>query len=132
MTEIQAQPVPLSSRTPDRVVQWRVQLDNYDPPREFAAGVADWYDARDDHPRTPTIVLRNAGDLKAALRAVYLIDTGSSVTAWYTAGWNAQQTDIYLQPFPLSVGTRPDNGRPVDMSGWALGPRLSYHLKVTE
>jgi hypothetical protein len=37
---------------------------------------------------------------------------------------------IFLAPFPVNGGLRPDTGRPVDMSNWMIGPRRTYHLKV--
>ena len=67
---------------------------------------------------------------KEARKAIYVLDFGNRVEVRYVTGWN--HGDIFLQPFPLSQGTRPDNGRPVDMSGWMLGPRRAFHLKLKE
>lgn len=66
---------------------------------------------------------------------MYLIDDGATVFVYYVAGWSHGDSItpriLMLHPFPLSVGTRPDNGRPIDMSTWMLGPRRAYHLKVS-
>lgn len=82
-----------------------------------------------DAPLTESFVLSGYGqDLKDDAKAVYLWDDGTRVLPLYVAGWTS--TELILKPLPLSVGTRPD-GRPVDMSGWALTPTRVYHLKVT-
>jgi hypothetical protein len=60
----------------------------------------------------------------------HTFDDGHDVTPLYVTGWQ-EDGNTFLRRFPLSEGTRPDNGRPVDMSGWALGPRRAYHLKAT-
>jgi len=101
-------------------------MDNYDPPRETRALSATVYAATDVHPET---VALDASSLRDSTRAVYLLDDGATVRPHYVAGWDKAGM-LWLQPFPLSQGTRPDNGRPVDMSSWAIGPRRCYHVKI--
>lgn len=128
--------------------RYRVELDNYSPvPRSEGSGIIERYDLTDGRP--VTYVIETCDGMRDATRAVFLFDDGARVVPLYVAGWNAAPGIdvslsgderaavsatprlVYLHPFPLSSGTRPDNGRPVDMSGWALGPRRAYHLKVT-
>lgn len=105
--------------------------DNYEVPRGHLYGtlVTDQgYDGKSD-------VLIFEGTVKDAHKAIYVLDFGTRVEVRYVAGWNGngggKADRIFLQPFPLSVGTRSD-GRPIDMSGWTLGPRRAYHLKLKE
>ena len=104
-----------------------VALDNHEPTRDFARIFGEVYAANDTAPQT--VVLTPGADLKDAHRAVYLLDDGQTIRPHYVAGWNREDTTIYLHPFPTSTGTRPD-GRPVDMSNWFLGPRRAYHVKL--
>lgn len=62
---------------------------------------------------------------------IFVLDFGDRVEVRYMAGWSAANKQVFLQPFPLSVGERPD-GRPIDMSTWMLGPRRAFHLKLTK
>jgi hypothetical protein len=109
--------------------------DNYEPSRSLIVGVAAAYPSTSD-PTQETLVLFDAlTKFKAPTNAVYLIDDGDKVESWYVAGWQPAAWSefkdcVFLQRFPLSQGVRPDNGQPVDMSRWMLGPRVAYHLKV--
>jgi hypothetical protein len=112
--------------------RWWCALDNYEPRRAEMDGTLE----RSTHAVTgnDTIVILPPLGLKDSTNAVYLIDDGETVTAWYVAGWNPKDPGLILNPFPVNPGgerTRPDNGRPVDYSAWSLGPRRAYHLKVT-
>ena len=115
-----------------------VALDNHTPTRNVANVAATIHAADPDSGRPQTVRLAAHG-LKDMHRAVYLLDDGQTIRPHYVAGW--ANTDprsdvtttldvVYLHPFPTSTGTRPDNGRPVDMSTWALGPRRAYHVKL--
>lgn len=106
--------------------------DNYEVPRGHLYGtlVTDQgYNGRSD-------ILTFDSAVKDAHKAIYVLDFGTRVEVRYVAGWNGNGEGktyrIFLQPFPLSEGTRPDNGRPIDMSGWMLGPRKAFHLKLKE
>lgn len=85
---------------------------------------------------TDTLVILHDGDIPSAENAHYIIDDGLTVTVRYVAGWNASQLAVYLAPFPVNIDsegnviTRPDNGLPVDYSGWMLNPRRAYHVKL--
>lgn len=139
-----------------QVIQWCAAMDNYEPvPRTVAYGHAVHYSQTFN--RKPEQQHTTAGiwmpcdnvagiPLGNAIKSIALFDNGQSVQPYYCAGWNAYETDkqrdpslhfgatgpyVLWHPFPLSQGTRPDNGRPVDMSHWMLGPRRAYHFKVT-
>jgi hypothetical protein len=102
--------------------------DNYDVPRGYLRGMVDTeqgYDRKSD-------VLAFEAAPKDAHHAVYVLDFGDRVEVRYVSGWQPKGNLIYLQPFPLSVGTRPDNGRPIDMSTWMHKPRRAFHLKLKE
>jgi hypothetical protein len=111
--------------------RWQTQLDNHTYSRNFANGNGWEYDIADKDLRG--VILDDVADLRDPHKAMYLLDDGQNVRTFYVAGWNAdkQLTYLMIHPFPLSVGTRPDNGLPIDMSTWQLGPRRAYHLKVT-
>lgn len=110
--------------------RWWCALDNHEPRRAEASGTLDM----DEYPgdRGPWIVLRDTSDLREPTNAVYLVDDGATVTAWYVAGWNPRDPGVVLNPFPTNPDgrTRPDNGRVIDYSTWSLGPRRAYHLKI--
>lgn len=116
-----------------------VHADNYDPPREGYTVTAEVYAPESWRPE-PVIGL-DVTDVKDAHRAVYLIDDGDTVRPHYVGGWAAASKDseittqrdvVWLYPFPTNPDgrKRPDNGRVVDYSTWALGPRRCYHVKV--
>jgi len=140
-----------------QVIHWRTALDNHEPTREYAGGHAVMYSGtlvRGDGSRAeyPTAGIympcddASALPLGNAVKAIALFDDGQAVVPHYCAGWNPYDTDqrrdgefrfgatgpyVLWHAFPLSRGARPDNGRPVDMSSWMLGPRRAYHFKVT-
>lgn len=114
-----------------------IALDNYEPVPRTIATVQAWrYDVQPAHPapadgaRLGWILDPAIGVLRRAQASIYLMDTGTEVTVCYVAGWHPGGTHLILHPFPLSRGTRPDNGQPVDMSNWFFGPRLAYHVKL--
>jgi hypothetical protein len=106
-----------------------VELDNFRPVARETTTVRGSVHEMPGH--RETVVLSQTEGLKDPTASIYLLDDGDSVRPHYVAGWHPVTGDLYLHPFPLSQGTRPDNGRPVDMSGWALGPRRCYHLKIS-
>lgn len=141
-----------------QVIQWTCAMDNYEPfPRLILTGYAVRYSgtltrsdgSRAEHP-TAGIYMpcddANGIPLGNAIKSIALFDDGTSVAPYYCKGWNPYETDlqrtgeyhfgatgpyVLWDVFPLSQGIRPDNGRPVDMSNWMLGPRRAYHFKVT-
>jgi hypothetical protein len=124
------------------LLTYRAALDNDEPaPRVIAHGkIVRWVNS-DGVVHYQISTERAAMQADDMQRAVYLIDDGAAVSACYVcAHHNGGPSPLYpegcepfvmLAPFPLSVGTRPDNGQPVDMSGWMLGPRRAYHLKIS-
>lgn len=123
----------LSETAPTRTFRYSVALDNYSPTRDFGAGTGDLY-APDTawNGQSETIILHNVDNFGDFERTNFIVDDGESVRAFYLSGWNQPGTMIYLSPFPTNTGAiRPDNGRPVDYSQWALGPRKTFHLKIT-
>lgn len=116
--------------------RWHCAADNYDPPRNYAGGDLWFYDLGDD-PRGSGIVLDGADQLRDNGRnAVYLVDDGRTVAAYYVAAWHSEETHLILHPMPTNYDangarrTRADDGREVDYGAWTLGSRTAYHLKV--
>ena len=72
------------------------------------------------------------GEISAPERSLYIVDDGRNVAPFYVAGWrDADSPRITLHPFPTNDGRlRPDNGQPVDFTGWMLTPRRAFHLKI--
>ncbi len=122
-------------RTATESLRWSARLDNYNTPRDYAMGTGLVYAADEDGTRAETITLLGVDELRENNKAVYLLDDGKTVTVWYVAGWSSDPADrsLYLQQFPTNPDgrTRPDNGRVIDYNTWQLGPRRSYHLKIT-
>lgn len=131
-----------------QVIRYNVAMDNYELPRLIITGYAVRYSVH-VHGTVYGIYMpcddANGIPLGNALNANALFDSGQDVSAYYCAGWNPYDSErardpalhfgstgpsVLWHPFPLSAGTRPD-GRPVDMSSWMLGPRKTYHFKVT-
>lgn len=119
---------------PVRSFTYICQIDNYDPPRERVIGAAEVYLVPGTD--TESLVLLEAFEkFMDPHKSLFLVDDGQTVEPFYVTGWQLTpgaefEGCVFLRRFPLSVGTRPDNGRPIDMSGWMLGPRRCYHLKV--
>lgn len=103
------------------------RADNYTVPRGQLYGTVT---LRQGHDGKSDVLSFDAVP-KDAHKAVYVLDYGTHVEVRYVAGWSGNGRDIFLQPFPLSMGARPD-GRPIDMSGWMLGPSRVFHLKMRE
>lgn len=117
-----------------------VHADNYDPPREGYTVSGEVYAPEAWRPEQ--VVGLDVTGMKDPHRAVYLLDDGSTVRPHYVGGWASaspesditKQTDIvWLYPFPTNPdgATRPD-GRVIDYSTWALGPRRCYHVKIRD
>jgi hypothetical protein len=114
-------------------------LDNYEPgPRNVGAGVI-WRYARTDAAGGAVLTWQDWP--RDAHRAIYLLDDGRTVTPHYVAGWPADDRPepyLLLAEFPTNYHrdgrrrTRENDGRPVDMGLWALGPRRTFHLKLKE
>lgn len=120
-----------------RNVSFTCALDNYEPVARSTGRslLEEW------HETDGSIVYRLVGwkDERDAVKALYLIDDGRSVRPYYVAGWSQDRDRITLHSFPTDYrpdGSRrmraDDERRSVDYSGWMLGPRRAYHLKVSE
>lgn len=124
--------------TDGRTIAFRVALDNHEPTRTLvrshcvaytvqASGIHALWIPVDLHV-IPFVKLHNA---------IILTDDGVSIRPYYYVGRSGDPTTVgvngvayvMFHEFPLSKGNRPD-GRPVDMSGWALGPRTALHFKI--
>jgi hypothetical protein len=133
-----------TEQRPFNTFRWSTPLDNYEPmPRDTAYGEAHHFAADADGGRGETIrlVLRDTGlPASKAFKAAYLLDDGRTVSAWYVSGWNPRdgEEQVHLQRFPVNVNPdgsprlRGDRPEPVDFSNWALGPRLTFHIKVQD
>ena len=113
--------------------RFTMAADRYDPPRNYLHGtiVTDQGYDRRSH------VLTFDEGPRESLRTengIYVLDYGTHIEVRYVAGWNlTDRYRVFLQAFPLNDGTqRSDNGLRVDFSGWMLGPRNAFHLKMTE
>lgn len=106
-----------------------ITADNYEVPRShyYVTGTVH---AGDENRPEETVIIDGNG-IRDAYKAVYLLDDGLTVRAHYVAGWQPNTGKVYLHPFPVNPDgrTRPD-GRVIDYSTWALGPRRCYHVKV--
>ena len=114
-----------------RQLRWHALLDNYEPHRSFANGYAVLMAG--DETRSETVVLDGAAQFADAYKAIYLLDDGADVGAWYVSGWSQEGNDrVFLQPFPVNPDgrTRDDTGRVIDYDSWMIGPRRAYHLKI--
>jgi hypothetical protein len=127
--------------TPMRPFKFTVALDDREFNRNEGFGEGEMYD-------TETVI--NCVQIhdphieifKYPLKSIYLLDDSRTVTPYYVAGWSIDvakevsgvgKGSIRLHPFPTNPDgkTRPDNGRVINYDTWMLGPRRSYHLKVT-
>lgn len=126
------------------VVKYRAPLDNYSPARRMAYGYAVEY-VRANGQNGMTLWRTDFGAVGTRtydelIRALFIVDNGRSATPFDPCGWapSADADQLFIMPFPLEYNadgsrrTRADDGRPVDMSGWYVGPRRTYHLKVSE
>lgn len=124
----------LSETAPTRTFHYAVALDNHTPTRQFGSGTGSLYLPDTAwNGQSETIILHDVENFRDFERSNFIIDDGKSVRVFYLAGWNPIGTMLYLQPFPTNPNgaTRPDNGRVIDYSSWALGPRKTFHLKIT-
>jgi hypothetical protein len=117
----------------------RVPLDNYEPvARRFFDGDLEEWVSLDESSPMRTLVLKAFLQARAnGGRAVYLIDDGSSVKAYYVAGYAPlispmgdpeTRGDVFLRPMPTNYTD--DQGREIYFDNWLLGPRYAYHVKV--
>ena len=113
--------------------RYRTVLDNHTPPRKEVCGDMWSYRLRTND--GDGFILKWEVGVKKHL--AFVIDDGVSTSVFYVAGWGKDNDYLILHPFPLNVnedGTpklRADNGRPVNMNSWVLGPSTMYHLKVS-
>jgi hypothetical protein len=113
-------------------------MDNHDPARHMQSGTVEEWEWPDDESLSYRIPDGVSVFVKADSNIIFLLDDGRTVRALYVAGWSGAEDRLFLRPMPVGInddGTprlRADNGRPVDYSTWMLGPRRTYHLKITE
>lgn len=123
-------------RTAGDIVRYRVALDNYEPaPRRETYGYVMHY-ATPSGDDALYIPVTEDLPLDKLTRAVIIYDDGSRAVAYWGGSYHPAPHDgsapfLLAYTFPMSEGVRPDNGRPVDMSGWMLGPRTALHFKIT-
>jgi hypothetical protein len=121
------------ARTNGEAFTYWAPLDRYEPaPRRTAHGLLYTFTYPDGR---EGLVIDSVDQFRDHTSAVYLIDDGSDVRPFHVAAWSTLATDDYViaLPFPTNDGrVRPDNGRPVDFSNWAVGPTRAYHLKITQ
>jgi hypothetical protein len=115
------------------LVHWSTPLDNYEPARAHATGYGVCYIHKVT--QEPGFKFWPGDQLRDITRAILILDDGKVAAPYYCAGWNSKdETNGYVlfQPFPTNPHgrTRPDTGQPADYSGWVLGPRRAYHLKL--
>lgn len=113
------------------VVSWWTPLDNHEPVhRRSAGGYGVAYKRCDG---AAGFKFWPGNEVTEARRAIYIVDDGKTAVPYYVAGWKDEQAAVFLQAFPVNPDgrTRSDNGQVIDYSGWVMGPRRVYHLKVT-
>lgn len=121
-----------------RTYTYVTAMDNHDPARHMQTGTVEEWEWSDDGSRSYRIPDGVSVFVKADSNIIFLLDDGRTVRALYVAGWSGAEDRLFLRPMPVGInddGTprlRADNGRPVDYSTWMLGPRRTYHLKITE
>jgi len=124
-----------------RFVSYTVALDNHDPARNIAQGRLVEYDEPGETSGQPRYMRAADGGIPAG--SILIIDDGLTARPYWGGGGNAgEPAPLYpegsaprelLYPFPVNPEgkARPDNGRVIDYTGWMLGPRRAYHLKIT-
>lgn len=112
------------------IYRWTAALDNHEPTREWASGEIEW---RQDAFGSDIAVLSGGQNLPNAHKSNFILDDGKSAQILYVTGWGPFHDSIWLGLFPVNPNgaTRPDNGRVIDYSTWQLGPRRTYHLKLS-
>lgn len=95
---------------------WTAATDNHVPTRGYVQGSAVEYVSDDDG---LLIVVNDGGELRDAEHAVFLLDDGRSVRVAYVVGTSRSATQLHLRPVP------------VHDADFMLGPRRSFHLKMT-
>lgn len=127
------------SRQITKRFRYETAMDNHEPTREFASGYIGIWDDPEDSIETPTYVLENPNpwmedSILPENNIGFILDDGKQTMAMYVAGYNPDHGTIFLHPLPTNPDhrTRPDNGREIDYSSWMLGPRKTYHLKISD
>jgi len=123
-------------RTETRKWTYSTVLDNHEPPRTYHNGVlTEW--EREEDPDSPTMVLEPDSPffelhIRASGGLCFILDNGSRAIPFYVTGYQPASREVFLQPFPTNPNgrTRPD-GQIIDFSNWVLGPRKTYHLKLS-
>jgi hypothetical protein len=122
------------------VSHYTCDLDNYEPTRRTTQGYMVDYDLSDRG--VGGIWLPVNRDLRMDGRTLVIADDHWAAVPFYGGIWHESPKPEFngglsvpyalLHPFPRSEGRRQDNGRPVDMTGWRLGPQRCYHFEVTD
>ena len=97
------------------------QLDNYEPPRDFAYGNLVVYDLVNGEGAGYKIESHHFGS--SPEKCLYLIDFGNNIIPCYVVTWD--QRTVTVHPLPTTKGS-------VSFNNWLLGPRKTYHLKVRD
>lgn len=110
-------------------------LDNHNPSREYFRGEVRVLEPTKRNVKKTWVLIANDAFLKRienGPKPIFLLDDGKTVIPLYISGWSIRG-EVWLHNFPVNPDgeTRPD-GRVIDYSTWALGPRLAYHLKAHE
>lgn len=118
----------------DEFTVW-AHLDNYEPGRQFLRGTIRVLEPTKPDVSRTWVLLANEQFIERMERGpnpIFLLDDGDAVFPLYVAGWSTRG-EVWLHEFPVNPDnrTRPD-GRVIDFSTWALGPRIAYHLKAHE
>src|SRR5215471_16787341 len=127
-----------------RFVSYRAALDNYEPvPRRTETGRLVAYDDPELEISGQVRFMRATDRSDIPAGSVFIIDDGLTARPYYGGSYGeGKPSPLYpegrepyeiLYPFPVNPDgrTRPDNGRVIDFSGWVLGPRKAYLLKIT-
>lgn len=95
------------------VMRWETALDNHNPNREYALGLAVQY----THDNVETgYVLFDIDQFGDNRKLTFFVDNGETVKPFYLAAWHEVENFFILHPFTTS-----DNH---------MGPRKNYHVQV--
>lgn len=107
-------------------LSWETNLDNYEPTRKTASGLAIAYRT---HDWEYGITIFDVGaSLREAETATYIIDDGRAIKVCYVAGYPSFSPPegyyLHLREFPTSTN------KPLTFDSWRRGPTKAYHLKI--
>lgn len=117
---------------------FHTELDGHRPARETASGHILFHTTSDGHTRAVTVWRDDFSGTAARdlHRSILLIDDGSTVTPYYSAGWSGENSDhpdvVFFHPYPTNPNgrRRDDNGEIIDYRTWIHAPARAFHVKV--